>query len=49
MPGGLPIFDAAGVCIGAIGASGGNPTQDVECVQAGVDALNKVIKGPLNA
>ena len=45
LPGGLPIVDASGVCIGAIGASGGSPSQDVECVQAGLDALTAVIKG----
>lgn len=44
LAGGMPIFDADGVCIGAIGASGGSPAQDCECVQAGVDAIHAVIK-----
>jgi uncharacterized protein GlcG (DUF336 family) len=44
LAGGLPIMDSHGVCIGGIGASGGNPAQDVECVQAAVDALNAVIQ-----
>ena len=44
LAGGLPLFDKDGVtCIGGIGASGGSPAQDVECVQKGVDALNAVI------
>jgi len=45
LAGGLPIFDADGVCIGAIGASGGSPAQDVQCVQAGVDAVHALIHG----
>ena len=43
LAGGVPLFDKNGVCIGGIGASGGNPTQDVECVQKGVDALNALL------
>ena len=45
LAGGVPLFDKDGVCIGGVGASGGSPAQDVECVQKGVDALNAVIKG----
>jgi len=45
LAGGMPLFDKDGVCIGAIGASGGSPAQDVECVQKGVDVLNALIKG----
>ena len=44
LAGGLPIMDSQGVCIGGIGASGGSPQQDVECVQAAVDAVNAVIQ-----
>ncbi|KAI6713485.1 hypothetical protein JHW43_003963 [Diplocarpon mali] len=43
--GGLPILNSKGQVIGGIGASTGTPTQDQLVVQAGVDALNKVLKG----
>ena len=37
--GGLPITDAQGRVIGAVGVSGGHADQDVEVAQACVDAL----------
>ncbi|KAK3110913.1 hypothetical protein LTR53_014312 [Teratosphaeriaceae sp. CCFEE 6253] len=46
--GGIPIT-VDGVIVGAIGVSTGTPAQDIECAQAGVDAVNKFIerkKGP---
>jgi uncharacterized protein GlcG (DUF336 family) len=42
--GGLPILNAKGEVIGGIGASTGTPAQDQQVVQAGVDALDKVLK-----
>jgi uncharacterized protein GlcG (DUF336 family) len=42
--GGLPILNAKGEVIGGIGASTGTPAQDQQVVQAGVDALNKLLK-----
>ena len=42
--GGLPIMNAKGEVIGGIGASTGTPAQDQQVVQAGVDALNEVLK-----
>ncbi|WP_213990419.1 heme-binding protein [Sodalis sp. dw_96] len=38
--GGMPIF-ANGVCIGAVGVSGGTPEQDESIAQAGVDAFSR--------
>jgi len=38
-PGGLPVTDANGTVIGAVGVSGGAPTQDLEVAQAAVAAL----------
>lgn len=38
-PGGLPLFDAAGALIGAVGVSGGAPSQDLEIAQAAAAAL----------
>jgi len=43
-PGGLPLFDAAGNCIGAIGVSGDVVERDEEVAQAGVDALKTLLK-----
>ena len=43
LAGGVPLFDKDGVCIGGLGASGGNPQQDVECVEKGVAALNAIL------
>jgi len=45
--GGVPLFDKDGVCIGGVGASGGSSSQDVECVQKGVDALNAIVNGKI--
>jgi len=42
--GGLPIMNAKGEIIGGIGASTGTPAQDQQVAQAGVDALNVVLK-----
>ncbi len=39
-PGGLPLFDAAGAFIGAVGVSGGAPSQDLEIAQAAAAALS---------
>lgn len=38
--GGLPLM-VAGQCVGGIGVSAGTEDQDVQCAQAGVDALAK--------
>lgn len=38
-PGGIPLEDAQGQIIGAIGVSGGTVDQDQAVAQAGVDAL----------
>jgi uncharacterized protein GlcG (DUF336 family) len=38
-PGGLPVTDANGTVIGAVGVSGGAPSQDLEIAQAAVAAL----------
>lgn len=38
-PGGLPLVSARGVLIGAVGVSGGAPSQDLEIAEAGVAAL----------
>lgn len=38
LPGGLPVYDAAGVLLGAIGVSGATPEQDVAAAQAGIKA-----------
>ena len=40
-PGGLPIFDAKGEFVGAIGVSGDVVENDLAVAQAGVDALKK--------
>jgi len=42
--GGLPIRNASGEVVGGIGASTGTPAQDQEVVQAGVDAVEKVLR-----
>ncbi|MBC3940071.1 GlcG/HbpS family heme-binding protein [Sphingomonas albertensis] len=39
-PGGLPLINADGVLIGAIGVSGGAPSQDLAIAEAAVAALN---------
>jgi uncharacterized protein GlcG (DUF336 family) len=38
-PGGLPVTDVNGTVIGAVGVSGGAPSQDLETAQAAVAAL----------
>lgn len=38
-PGGLPLFDARGELIGAIGVSGGAPSQDLEIARSAAAAL----------
>lgn len=38
-PGGLPIITADGTVIGAVGVSGGAPSQDLEIAEAAVAAL----------
>lgn len=38
-PGGLPLFDATGQLIGAVGVSGGAPSQDLEIALAAAAAL----------
>jgi len=38
-PGGLPIFNAHGALIGAVGVSGGAPSQDLEIATAAASAL----------
>ncbi|KAE9371075.1 DUF336-domain-containing protein [Stipitochalara longipes BDJ] len=47
--GGLPILNAKGEVIGGIGASTGTPAQDQQVVQAGVDALQEVLRGKVRA
>lgn len=39
-PGGLPLINAGGVLIGAVGVSGGAPSQDLAIAEAAVAALN---------
>ncbi|KAK3679276.1 hypothetical protein LTR78_000837 [Recurvomyces mirabilis] len=41
--GGIPIM-VDGVVVGAIGVSTGTPAQDAEVAQAGVDAVEKLVK-----
>ena len=43
-PGGLPLMDAAGNCIGAIGVSGDTVDRDEEVAKAGVEALQAILK-----
>ncbi len=43
-PGGLPLMDAAGNCIGAIGVSGDTVDRDEEVAKAGVEALQALLK-----
>ncbi|KKY16866.1 putative brefeldin a-sensitivity protein 4 [Phaeomoniella chlamydospora] len=42
--GGVPILNAKGYVIGAVGASSGTPAQDREVVEAGVEALQESLK-----
>lgn len=43
-PGGLPLMDASGNCIGAIGVSGDTVDRDEEVAKAGVEALQAILK-----
>ncbi|KIW02513.1 uncharacterized protein PV09_06312 [Verruconis gallopava] len=43
--GGLPIVGKDGQILGAVGCSTGTPAQDQEVAQAGVDAVQKLLKG----
>jgi uncharacterized protein GlcG (DUF336 family) len=43
--GGLPVLGKEGQVLGAIGCSTGTPAQDQEVAQAGIDALQKLLKG----
>lgn len=43
-PGGLPLFDGAGHCVGAIGVSGDTVDMDEEVAKAGVEELQKILK-----
>jgi uncharacterized protein GlcG (DUF336 family) len=47
-PGGLPIKNANGIVIGAIGVSGDSVQNDHLVAQAGVDAVNKLINSSTN-
>lgn len=47
-PGGLPIKNANGQVIGAIGVSGDSVQNDQLVAQAGVDAVNKLINSGTN-
>lgn len=38
-PGGIPILDPAGTLLGAVGVSGGAPSQDLEIAKAAIAAL----------
>jgi uncharacterized protein GlcG (DUF336 family) len=42
-PGGLPLLDAAGNCVGAIGVSGDTVEADETVAKAGVDAFQTMI------
>jgi uncharacterized protein GlcG (DUF336 family) len=44
-PGGLPLVDEAGNCVGAIGVSGDSVDADEQVAKAGVDAFAALIKG----
>ncbi|HET6227772.1 MAG TPA: heme-binding protein [Bacteroidia bacterium] len=47
-PGGLPIKNAQGLVIGAIGVSGDSVQNDHAVAQAGVDAVGKLINSSTN-
>lgn len=38
LPGGLPVYDATGALIGALGVSGATPEQDVATARAAIEA-----------
>jgi uncharacterized protein GlcG (DUF336 family) len=43
-PGGLPLFDDKGNCVGAVGVSGDTVDKDEEVAKAAVDAFTKLLK-----
>lgn len=43
-PGGLPLFDNQGNCVGAVGVSGDAVDKDEEVAKAAVDAFTKLLK-----
>jgi len=43
-PGGLPLMDDKGNCVGAIGVSGDTVDKDEEVAKAGVEVFNKMMK-----
>ncbi|MEI6233649.1 MAG: heme-binding protein [Planctomycetota bacterium] len=43
-PGGLPLMDEAGNCVGAIGVSGDTVDVDEEVAKAGVEAFKALLK-----
>ena len=43
--GGLPVTNAQGQVIGAVGCSTGTPAQDQQCAQAGIDAIRAALLG----
>jgi uncharacterized protein GlcG (DUF336 family) len=47
--GGLPVVGKNGEILGAIGCSTGTPAQDQEVAQAGIDAVQRLLKGTLQA
>lgn len=44
LTGGLPVRNAAGQLLGAIGVSGATGDQDEECAQAGIDAIAGMLR-----
>lgn len=47
--GGLPVLGRDGEVLGAVGCSTGTPAQDQEVAQAGVDAVQRLLKGGIRA
>ena len=43
-PGGQPLFDSKGNCVGAVGVSGDTVGRDDEVAKAAVEAFNKLVK-----
>lgn len=43
--GGLPVLGRDGEVLGAVGCSTGTPAQDQEVAQAGVDAVQRLLRG----
>lgn len=46
LPGGLPVYDAEGVLLGAIGVSGASPEEDVAAARAAIEATGLLIAAP---